>query len=134
MDKPAKPKDTFYLFRRERKEQEGYEYIQHIVSPSHDNGLSTSCWPEYAWRGNTLLDIKKMKYLISINLFYKDSDWELVKYEMEIETPSWSHQPERKEYENLYDAKRKWSKLSNAECVELEEYKQFAIKKYGSKG
>lgn len=47
MDKPAKPKDTFYLFRRERKEQEGYEYIQHIVSPSHDNGLSTSCWPKY---------------------------------------------------------------------------------------
>lgn len=134
MDKPAKPKDTFYLFKRKRKEQEGYEYIQHIVSPSHDNGLSTSCWPEYAWRGNTLLDIKKMKYLISINPFYKDSDWELVKYEMEIETPSWSHQPERKEYENLYDAKRKWRKLSNAECVELEEYKQFAIKKYGSKG
>lgn len=134
MDKPAKPKDTFYLFRRKRKEQEGYEYIQHIVSPSHDNGLSTSCWPEYAWRGNALLDIKKMKYLISINPFYKDSDWELVKYEMEIETPSWSHQPERKEYENLYDAKRKWRKLSNAECVELEEYKQFAIKKYGSKG
>lgn len=134
MDKPAKPKDTFYLFRRKRKEQEGYEYIQHIVSPSHDNGLSTSCWPEYAWRGNTLLDIKKMKYLISINPFYKDSDWELVKYEMEIETPSWPHQPERKEYENLYDAKRKWRKLSNAECVELEEYKQFAIKKYGSKG
>ena len=26
MDKPAKPKDTFYLFRRKRKEQEGYEY------------------------------------------------------------------------------------------------------------
>lgn len=25
MDKPAKPKDTFYLFRRERKEQDGYE-------------------------------------------------------------------------------------------------------------
>ena len=132
MDKPAKPKDTFYLFRRERKEQEGYEYIQHIVSSSHDNGLSTSCWPEYAWRGNTLLDIKKMKYLISINPFYKDSDWELVKYEMEIETPSWSHQPERKEYECLHIGK--WRKLSNAECVELEEYKQFAIKKYGSKG
>jgi hypothetical protein len=132
MDKPAKPKDTFYLFRRKRKEQEGYEYIQHIVSPSHDNGLSTSCCPEYAWRGNTLLDIKKMKYLISINPFYKDSDWELVKYEMEIETPSWSHQPERKEYECLHIGK--WRKLSNDECVELEEYKQFAIKKYGSKG
>ena len=132
MDKPAKPKDTFYLFRRERKEQEGYEYIQHIVSPSHDNGLSTSCWPEYAWRGNTLLDIKKMKYLISINPFQTDSAWELVKYEMEIETPSWSHQPERKEYECLHIGK--WRKLSNAECVELEEYKQFAIKKYGSKG
>lgn len=58
MDKPAKPKDTFYLFRRERKEQEGYECL-HIG---------------------------------------------------------------------------KWRKLSNAECVELEEYKQFAIKKYGSKG
>lgn len=53
---------------------------------------------------------------------------------MEIETPSWSHQPERKEYENLYDAKRKWRKLSDKEQEELEEYKQFAIKKYGSKG
>lgn len=43
MDKPAKPKDTFYLFRRKREGQEGYEYIQHIVSQSHDDGLSTSC-------------------------------------------------------------------------------------------
>lgn len=101
MDKPAKPKDTFYLFRRERTSGEGYEYIQHLISPSHDDGLSTSCYPEYAWRGQTLLDIKKMKYLISIHRYYKDSDWELVKYEMEIDTPSWSHQPERKEYDNL---------------------------------
>lgn len=133
MDKPAKPKDTFYLFRRERTSGEGYEYIQHLISPSHDDGLSTSCYPEYAWRGQTLLDIKKMKYLISLHRYYKDSDWELVKYEMEVDTPSWSHQPEMKKYENLYEANRKWSKLSNAECVELEEYKQFAINKYGSK-
>ena len=107
MDKPAKPKDKFYLFRRERKEQEGYEYIQHIVSTSHDNGLSTSCWPEYAWRGQDLLDIKKMKYLISLHRYYKDSDWEPVEYEMEVDTPSWSHQPEMKKYENLYEANRK---------------------------
>lgn len=133
MDKPAKPKDTFYLFRRKRTSGEGYEYIQHLISPSHDDGLSTSCYPEYAWRGQTLLDIKKMKYLISLHRYYKDSDWELVKYEMEVDTPSWSHQPEMKKYENLYEANRKWSKLSNAECVELEEYKQFAINKYGSK-
>lgn len=133
MDKPAKPKDTFYLFRRERTSGEGYEYIQHLISPSHDDGLSTSCYPEYAWRGQTLLDIKKMKYLISLHRYYKDSDWELVKYEMEVDTPSWSHQPEMKKYENLYEANRKWRKLSNAECVELEEYKQFAINKYGSK-
>lgn len=133
MDKPAKPKDTFYLFRRERTQGEGYEYIQHLISPSHDDGLSTSCYPEYARRGQTLLDIKKMKYLISLHRYYKDSDWELVKYEMEVDTPSWSHQPEMKKYENLYEANRKWRKLSNAECVELEEYKQFAINKYGSK-
>lgn len=133
MDKPVKPKDTFYLFRRKRTQGEGYEYIQHLISPSHDDGLSTSCYPEYAWRGQTLLDIKKMKYLISLHRYYKDSDWELVKYEMEVDTPSWSHQPEMKKYENLYEANRKWSKLSNAECVELEEYKQFAINKYGSK-
>lgn len=38
MDKPAKPKDTFYLFRRERTSGEGYEYIQHLISPSHDDG------------------------------------------------------------------------------------------------
>lgn len=133
MDKPAKPKDTFYLFRRKRTQGEGYEYIQHLISPSHDDGLSTSCYPEYAWRGQTLLDIKKMKYLISLHRYYKDSDWELVKYEMEVDTPSWSHQPEMKKYENLYEANRKWRKLSNAECVELEEYKQFAINKYGSK-
>lgn len=132
MDKPAKPKDTFYLFRRKRKNAEGYEYIQHIVSPSHDNGLSTSCWPEYAWRGQTLLDIKKMKYLISINQYYKDSDWELVKYEMVIETPSWSHQPERVEYESLPIGK--WCKLSDKEKEELEKYKQFAINKYGNEG
>lgn len=131
MDKPAKPKDTFYLFRRERTQGEGYEYIQHLISPSHDDGLSTSCYPEYAWRGQTLLDIKKMKYLISLHRYYKDSDWELVKYEMEVDTPSWSHQPERKEYECLHIGK--WCKLSNAECVKLEEYKQFAINKYGSK-
>lgn len=115
MNKPAKPKDTFYLYRRERTSGEGYEYIQHLISPSHDDGLSTSCYPEYAWRGQTLLDIKKMKYLISLHRYYKDSDWELVKYE------------------NLYEANRKCRKLSNAECVELEEYKQFAINKYGSK-
>ena len=133
MDKPAKPKDTFYLFRRERTSGEGYEYIQHLISPSHDDGLSTSCYPEYAWRGQNLLDIKKMKYLISINPFYKDSDWELVKYEMEIETPSWSHQPEKKGYDNLYDSRKKWRKLSDKEREELEEYKQFAINKYGSK-
>jgi hypothetical protein len=41
MDKPARPKDTFYLFRRERTSGEGYEYIQHLISPSHDDGLST---------------------------------------------------------------------------------------------
>lgn len=133
MDKPVKPKDTFYLFRRKRTQGEGYEYIQHLISPSHDDGLSTSCYPEYAWRGQTLLDIKKMKYLISLHRYYKDSDWELVKYEMEVDTPSWSHQPEMKKYENLHEANRKWRKLSNAECVELEEYKQFAINKYGSK-
>lgn len=74
-----------------------------------------------------------MKYLISLHRYYKDSDWELVKYEMEVDTPSWSHQPEMKKYENLYEANRKCRKLSNAECVELEEYKQFAINKYGSK-
>lgn len=133
MDKPAKPKDTFYLFRRKREGQEGYEYIPHIVSQSHDDGLSTSCYPEYAWRGQTLLDIKKMKYLISIHRYYKDSDWELVKYEMEIDTPSWSHQPERKEYDNLYDSRKKWRKLSDKEKQELEEYKQFALQRYDSK-
>lgn len=134
MDKPAKPKDTFYLFRRERTHGVGYEYIQHLVSPSHDDGLSTSCYPEYAWRGQTLLDIKKMKYLISIHRYYKDSDWELVKYEMEVDTPSWSHQSEKIEYDNLYDSSKKWRKLSDKEKRELEEYKQFAINKYGSKG
>lgn len=134
MDKPAKPKDTFYLFRRERTNGVGYEYIQHLVSPSHDDGLSTSCYPEYAWRGQTLLDIKKMKYLISIHRYYKDSDWELVKYEMEVDTPSWSCQPEKIEYYNLDDSSKKWRKLSDKEKQELEEYKQFAINKYGSKG
>lgn len=132
MDKPAKPKDTFYLFRRERTHGVGYEYIQHLVSPSHDDGLSTSCYPEYAWRGQTLLDIKKMKYLISIHRYYKDSDWELVKYEMEVDTPSWACQPEKIEYESLPIGK--WCKLSDKEKQELEEYKQFAINKYGSKG
>lgn len=59
MDKPAKPKDTFYLFRRERTQGEGYE--------------------------------------------------------------------------NLYDSRKKWRKLSDKETRELEEYKQFAINKYDSK-
>lgn len=75
-----------------------------------------------------------MKYLISIHRYYKDSDWELVKYEMEVDTPSWSHQPEKIEYDNLYDQSKKWRKLSDKEKQELEEYKQFAINKYGSKG
>ena len=132
MYKPAKPKDTFYLFRRERKEQEGYEYIQHIVSPSHDNGLSTSCWPEYAWRGRTLLDIEKMEYLISINKFYANSDWEVVAYRMEVETPSWSHQPEKVDYRNEFDMDA-FEELTKKETRELEEYKQFAINKYDSK-
>ena len=131
MDKPAKPKDIFYLYRRERKDGEGYEYIQHLISPSHDDGLSTSCYPEYAWRGQTLLDIKKMQYLISLHRYYKDSDWELVKYEMEVDTPSWSHQLERKEYECLNIGK--WRKLSDKERQELEEYKQFALQRYDSK-
>lgn len=133
MDKPLKRKDTFYLFRRERKEGEGYEYIQHVVSPSHNDGLSTSCWPEYSWRGRTLLDIEKMKYLISIHRYYKDSDWELVKYEMEVDVPSWANRPERKEYDNLYDSRSKWPKLSDKEERELEDYKQFTLQRYDSK-
>lgn len=133
MDKPLKRKDTFYLFRRKRKEGEGYEYIQHVVSPSHNDGLSTSCWPEYSWRGRTLLDIEKMKYLISIHRYYKDSDWELVKYEMEVDVPSWANRPERKEYDNLYDSQLKWRKLSDKEERELEDYKQFTLQRYDSK-
>lgn len=84
MDKPAKPKDTFYLFRRERTSGEGYEYIQHLISPSHDDGLSTSCYPEYAWRGQTLLDIKKMKSTL-------DGTWvEAVQYKRatEVDDPN----------------------------------------------
>lgn len=131
MDKPLKPKDTFYLFRRKRKEGEGYEYIQHVVSPSHNDGLSTSCWPEYSWRGQTLLDIEKMKYLISIHRYYKDSDWELVKYEMEVDAPSWAYQPERKEYECLHIGLLR--KLSDKEERELEDYKQFTLQRYDSK-
>lgn len=84
MDKPAKPKDTFYLFRRERTHGVGYEYIQHLVSPSHDDGLSTSCYPEYAWRGQTLLDIAKMKSTL-------DGQWvEAVQYKKatEVDDPN----------------------------------------------
>lgn len=133
MKKEAKPKSLLYLFRRKRKNAEGYEYIQHIVSPSHDEGLSTSCWPEYAWRGQSLLDIEKMEYLISINEYYADGGWEVVAYKMEVETPSWSHQPEKVDYKNEFDMDA-FEELTEKENQELTKYKQFAVNKYGSKG
>lgn len=123
-------KHEFYLFRRKRSgENEGYEYIQYLVSSSHDAGLSCSCWPEYAWRGQTLLDVYKMRYLISISNSYKDSKWELVQYIMEDEQRSWALLPEVKQYEDLIKGK-KLRCLSDSEMEELENYKQMINKKW----
>lgn len=67
--------EKFFLFRTERWDGvEGYFYIQHLISPSHDNGLSASAIPELSWRAQSLLEIEKMKFLIKNNKFYKDKD------------------------------------------------------------
>lgn len=116
-------KQQFYLFRRNRRDgNKGYEYIQHLVSPSHDDGLSCSCWPEYAWRGQTVLDVQKMKYLISISP-YRTSVWELVIYEMDTDQRSWATLPEVKEYDDLLKGK-KMRRLNEKEEEELENFKR----------
>lgn len=117
-------KQKFFLFRRNRKDgNKGYEYIQYLVSPSHDDGLSCSCWPEYAWRGQTTLDIRKMEYLISISPNYNKDRWELVEYEMEAEQQSWASLPEVKQYEDLLKGK-KLRRLSDKEMIEFDNFKQ----------
>lgn len=127
-------KQRYFLFRRKRDNAEGFEYIQHMTSPSHDEGLSASCWPEYAWRGNNHLDVLKMRYLISISKYQKDKDWKLVMYEMETETPSWANQPEKVDYENLFITGRDTLKpLTDKEKEELEIYKIKAYERYGDK-
>lgn len=123
-------KQRFFLFRRKRDNQEGYEYIQHMTSPSHDGVLSNSCWPEFAWRGQTALDVEKMKYMISISKYYRDKVWELVEYEMERDTPSWALQPERIDYKNHFKGLRE---LTPKEKEELEAYKIKALERYGNK-
>lgn len=122
-------KQRFFLFRSKRDDYEGYWYIQHMTSPSHDGGLSCSSWPEFAWRGQTVLDVERMKYLISISL-YKDKVWELVEYEMERDTPSWAIQPEKIDYENHFKGLRE---LTPKEKEELEAYKIKALKRYGNR-
>ena len=127
-------KQKFFLFRRKRLNHEGYEYIQHMISPSHNGGLSCSCWPEFAWRGQSTLDIMKMKYLISISKYYKDGDWRLVRYEMERDTPSWATQPKKVKYENLFITGRdKLTPLSETERNELEQWKIKAFEQYADK-
>lgn len=125
-------KRNFYLFRRTRRDgKQGYEYIQHLVSPSQDIGLSCSCWPEYAWRGKDILDVQKMKYLISISP-YRTSVWKLVQYEMDSEQRSWASLPEIKEYEDLLNGK-KFRKLSFEEENELKIFKQKIDEKWNVK-
>lgn len=123
-------KTTFFLFRRKRDGKEGYEYIQFLQSPSYTGGLTLSCWPEYAWRGQSQMDVLKMKFMISISP-YKDKDWELVKFEMDMDVPSWAKQPEPKVYESL--PIKKFCRLTEKEEAELEDYKQKAIERYGRK-
>ena len=122
-------KQRFFLFRRKRDDYEGYEYIQHMTSPSYDSGLSNSCWPEFAWRGQTTLDVEKMKYMISISN-YKNKIWELVEYEMERDTPSWAIQPEKIDYENHFKG---LPELTPKEKEELEVFKIKAWERYGKK-
>lgn len=123
-------KQRFFLFRRKRDNHEGYEYIQHMTSPSHDGGLSLSCWPEFAWRGQTVLDVEKMRYLISISKYYKNKNFELVQYYMDSDTPSWAIMPERIEYENVLTELRP---LTQSEIEDLQNYKIKALERYGNR-
>lgn len=122
-------KQNFFLFRRKRKDGDGYEYIQHLVSPSCDNGLSCSCWPEFAWRGQGVLDIRKMEYLMSISKNYDRRSWELVEYKMEVEQHSWALKPKCEQYENFYK-NEKFRRLTKKEEEELEEFKKLINKRW----
>lgn len=95
-------KSKFYCFRTIDK-QGRVMYLQHLVSPSiGGRQLSMTSFPEFGWRGQTKLEIAKTMALIQIqSCGIKEADWELVQYEMDVDTPSWSRQPEKKEYENL---------------------------------
>lgn len=122
-------KQDFFLFRRKRRDGKGYEYIQYLTSASHDEGLTCSCQPDFAWRGRSKLDIEKMRYLISISKNYKNSNWELVRYNMEVEQPSWALIPkEPKQYESLPILK--FCRLTDKEEQELEDFKQKMAKKW----
>lgn len=122
-------KQRFFLFRRKREDYDGYYYIQHMTSPSHDSGLTNSCWPEFAWRGQTALEVEKMKYMISISN-YKDKVWELVEYEMDSDTPSWAIQPEKIDYVNHFNGLRE---LTPKEKEDLEVFKIKALERYGKR-
>ena len=119
----------FYLFRRKRDNHEGYEYIQFLQSPSYRGGLTLTCWPEYAWRGTTQMDMLKMKAMINMS-HYRDKGFELVKYNMDYDTPSWAKQPEPREYECLPIGP--WERLTPEQEKELEEYETKMRERYGN--
>lgn len=97
-----KLKGKFFVFKTIDKDGRTM-YLQHLVSPSiGGRALSMTSFPEFGWRGQTKLDIAKVRALIAVqSCGIRDADWTLEQYEMEMDTPSWARQPEKKEYKNL---------------------------------
>lgn len=97
-----KIKSKFYVFKTiDRKGRT--MYLQHLVSPScGDKELTMSSFPEFGWRGQTMLDVAKIRELIKIQFdSIRNAKWELCQYLMDVDTPSWALPPKKIEYENL---------------------------------
>lgn len=94
-------KSNFYLLRALDDKGTAW-YVQRIFSPSIDMGVTLTTWPEYAWRGETALDVAKVKYLVARSS-YSDLNWETVQYYMDVDQVSWAAYPalEPRQYENL---------------------------------
>lgn len=118
------PKGKFYVFKTIDKEGRTM-FLQHLVSPSiGGRTLSMTSFPEFGWRGQTKLDIAKTKALIAVQKCgIAEAEWKLEQYEMDIDTPSWARQPEKKDYKNLLPNDFTLD-LTEKEEIELLNYKK----------
>lgn len=117
-------KSEFYLYECEDATGKK-QYLQHLISPSREvNHPSLTYVPEFALRGQTILDIEKMKILIQkSNPWIREKNWKLVKFLMPVELPSFA----KRDWDNNYEylpIRKKFARLTDKEKEELERYEQ----------